>query len=99
MNETQIKQREFALSRSGGKCEVCGAPLGIHTQGAHRIGNTKINRRKYGNFVIDHPFNIGMVCCLACNSRLDISRNTGEVIRLCNRIYASEARKYGGYDE
>ena len=94
--EMQRKQRNFAITISGGRCEVCGSPLGIHAQGAHRIGNTKVNRKKYGDFVIDHRFNMGMVCSLACNSRLDISRDTGEVIKLCCRIYSDEANKYGG---
>lgn len=33
---------------------------------------------------------------LACNGELDISGDTGAVIRLCARIYAAEAQKYEG---
>ena len=94
MTEEQEEQRRYALAISGGVCEVCSAPLGPHAQGAHRIGNTKANRAKYGDFVIDHRYNIGYACSLKCNSMLDISGNTGACIALCKRIYAAEAQKY-----
>lgn len=95
MNEVEKEQRRHALAVSGGLCEVCGRPLRDgQPQGAHRIGNTKANRQKYGDFVIDHRFNIGMTCCLKCNSELDISGDTGEVIKLCCKIYAVEVKKY-----
>ena len=97
MTEAEKAQRRYALAISGGVCEVCGRPLRDgQPQGAHRIGNTIANRRKYGDFVIDHPLNIGMTCCLKCNGVLDISRNPAECIKLCKRIYEREALKYEG---
>ena len=100
MTEAELKQRRYALAISGGVCEVCGAPLNDgQPQGAHRIGNTKTNREKYGAFVIDHPLNIGYTCSLGCNAALDISRNTGEVIKLCKKIYEREWLKYEGTHE
>ena len=94
MTEIQREQRRYALAISGGVCEVCGAPLRDgQPQGAHRIGNTQANRAKYGSFVIDHRFNIGMTCCLKCNGELDISGDKGAVIRLIKKIYAAEAQK------
>ena len=96
MTEAQIDQRRYALATSGGVCEVCGKPLADgQQQGAHRIGNTKANRARYGGFVIDHRYNIGYVCSLKCNAALDISNDTGAVIRLCRRIYETEVRQYG----
>ena len=93
--EAQREQRRYALAISGGVCEVCGRPLRDgQPQGAHRIGNTKANRQKYGDFVIDHPFNVGMTCCLKCNGALDISGNTAECIKLCKKIYTREGLKY-----
>ena len=60
MTEAQREQRRYALAISGGVCEVCGRPLSDgQPQGAHRIGNTKANRAKYGDMVIDHPFRVG----------------------------------------
>ena len=76
---------------------MCGRPLADgQAQGAHRIGNTKANRARYGAFVVDHRLNVGMVCGLPCNGRLDISGNEGEAVRLCAEIYRVEARRYGG---
>ena len=95
MTETQIEQRRYALATSGGVCEVCGKPLADgQPQAAHRIGNTKANRARYGSFVIDHRYNIGYVCSLKCNATLDISKDTGAVIRLCEWIYCKETEKY-----
>ena len=95
--EAQREQRRYALAISGGVCEVCGRPLRDgQPQGAHRIGNTKANRAKYGDMVIDHPFNVGYTCSLKCNAALDISRNPAECIKLCKRIYTREALKYEG---
>ncbi|MGI5076127.1 hypothetical protein E4N71_12040 [Treponema vincentii] len=95
MTEQQEKQRRYALAKSGGVCEVCGQrPLCGALQGAHRIGNTKSNRAKYGDFIIDHILNIGMTCSLRCNGALDISRNEGACIALCKAIYERGALKY-----
>lgn len=95
MTEAQVEQRRNALATSGGICRVCWKPLADgQPQAAHRIGNTKANRAKYGSFVIDHRYNIGYVCSLKCNAALDISKDTGAVIRLCQRIYREAARKY-----
>lgn len=95
MTEKQKEQRQYALAVSGGVCEVCKKPLADgQAQGAHKIGNTKVNREKYGSFVIDHRYNIAYVCSLACNGKIDISGNSGEVIRLCKKIYEEESKKY-----
>lgn len=92
---TPKEQRQYALAISGGVCEVCRKPLTDgQPQGAHRIGNTKANRVKYGDFVIDHRLNMGMTCSLKCNGKLDISKDIGKVIKLCKRIYEIEAQKY-----
>jgi hypothetical protein len=97
MTETEKEQRRYALAISGGICEACGRPLNDgQPQGAHRIGNTKANREKYGAFVIDHILNIGYTCSLKCNGVLDISKNPAECIKLCKRIYSREALKYEG---
>ena len=95
MEESIKEQRQYAIAISGGLCEVCGCPLNEgQPQGAHRIGNTKENRAKYGSFVIDHRFNMGMTCSLKCNGALDISKDMGKVIKLCKRIYETELQKY-----
>lgn len=97
MTEAQKEQRQYALAISGGVCEVCGRPLNDgQPQAAHRIGNTQVNRRKYGDMVIDHPYNVGYTCSLECNSRLDISENPSRVMALILRIYQNEKTKTEG---
>lgn len=97
MTRPQVEQREYAYAVSGGACEVCGKPMGMgQPQAAHRIGNTKTNRAKYGSLVIDHPLNVGYTCSLECNGKLDISMRPVQCLELCARIYAYELRKRCG---
>lgn len=95
MNEAEKKQRYRALAECGGFCEVCGQPLTASTwQGAHRIANTKANRAKWGDFIIDHPMNIAIVCSLGCNQSCNIGQNPGECLRLIDRIIKRELVRY-----
>ena len=95
MTDAEITQRQIALATCGGVCEVCGKTLTTSTwQGAHRIANTKPNRAKWGDFIIDHPENIAIVCSLACNQTCNIGNNPGECLRLVKRIVEKELRKY-----
>ena len=84
------EQRQYAITISGGCCEVCGEPLGMRQQMAHRIGNTQKNRKLYGDFIVDHKLNVGMTCSLECNGKLDISNNPKKVYELCRMIYNYE---------
>ena len=95
MTEAEKEQRRYALAISGGVCEVCGRPLQDgQPQGAHRIGNTKENREKYGSLVIDHICSTGYTCSLKCNAALDISNEPDKCIKLIKKIYDREAIKY-----
>lgn len=90
-----MKQRDLCIAFSNGFCEVCGQQLTNNAQMAHRIGNTKMNRKKYGDFIIDHRLNVGMTCNLACNAKLDISFNPRKCIEICKKIYEYEFLKFG----
>lgn len=95
MTEEEQEQRRYALAVSGGVCEVCGKPLyDGQPQGAHRIGNTKMNRKKFGDIVIDHRLNVGYTCSLACNGALDISGDIGKCMKLCRKIYMTECLRF-----
>ena len=95
MNKAERQQRLAALATCGGVCEVCGKPLTNNTwQGAHRIANTITNRRKWGDFIIDHPYNIAIVCSLACNHTCNIGYNPGECLRLVQKIVNKELQKF-----
>jgi len=51
------------------------------TQIAHRISNSKVNRKLYGN-KIDHNFNLVPVCDLESNDSFNIGGNPGKVTNL-----------------
>ena len=95
MTPAENRQRVEALTTCGGVCEVCGKTLTASTwQGAHRIANTKPNRAKWGDFIIDHPLNIAIVCSLKCNHVCNIGYNPGECLRLVKRIVEKELQKF-----
>lgn len=95
MTTAQLEQRELALGRSDGLCAVCGKPLNKgQPQYAHKIANTKTNRRKYGSFIIDHTLNGAMVCSLGCNQAMNIGFNRGAVLNLIADITLMEMRRF-----
>lgn len=93
MTKSQENQRKIALTSSGGVCEVCGKIL-TTWQGAHRIANTKANRKKWGDFIIDHPLNIAIVCSLKCNDKCNIGNNIGKSLELVEKIIAKEKKRF-----
>ena len=94
MKIAEETQRQIALCRSNSKCEVCDKELTYNTwQGAHRIANTKANRKKYGDLVIDHPLNIKIVCSLKCNDKCNIGYNKIECLKLVKEIAEYELKR------
>lgn len=96
MTAAEQNQRVRALATCGGHCEVCGKPLtNSNWQGAHRIANTKANRQKYGDLVIDHWMNIAIVCSLKCNDACNIGNKPRDAMSLAWKIYCFEISKMG----
>lgn len=57
------EERAAIYNRDGGCCVVCGDPAPWGTfHLAHSIADTKANRRKYGDEIIDHPLNRAVTC-------------------------------------
>lgn len=94
MTEAQEFQRRLALAKSGGRCEICGQPLGSKAQGAHRIANTEANRRHWGSWIIDSPLNIAMTCSLKCNDACNIGNNPGKCLELAEQILLQEICRF-----
>ena len=95
MTEAEKWQRQRALASCGGVCEVCSKTLTTSTwQGAHRIANTQANRKKWGDFIIDHPLNIAIVCSLKCNQVCNIGYDEGACLRLAQKIIQQELRRF-----
>ena len=97
MNEKQKEQRKQALQCSGGICAVCGKPLSYgQGQYAHRIGNTEVNRKKYGTFFIDSTYNGEMVCSLDCNASVDVGKSKGVIMDTLADILIKEMKDFRG---
>lgn len=96
MTSKQLEQREVALCRSGNVCAVCGKS--IHLRGspqyAHKLSNSKMNRQKYGSFIIDHTLNGEYVCSLECNSALLIDNKPREILMLLADIITYEIKHF-----
>lgn len=97
MTGEQRLQREQALERSCGVCFICGKPLKDgQMQYAHRIGNTEVNRKKYGSFFIDSTYNGELVCSLGCNASVDVGKSKGKILDTLADILLKEMRDFHG---
>lgn len=97
MTEEQKEQRIKAQGRSGGICYICGKPLKDgQMQYAHRIGNTEVNRKKYGSFFIDSTYNGELVCSLGCNASVDVGKSKGKILDTLADILLKEMRDFHG---
>jgi len=91
MEQRQVEQRTEAVRRSCGVCSVCGKPLFEgQMQGAHKIGNTEVNRKKYGYFFIDSKWDLEYTCCLECNASVDVGKSIGNQLRVLAEILVKE---------
>ena len=95
MKPIEIEQRKKALQTSNGFCPICHKPL-TTMQGAHRIGNREIYRKKYGSWVIDHPSNIVIVDNLKCNASCDVGSSYGNHLEVIADILIYEYKKMWG---
>jgi hypothetical protein len=97
MTDNQRDQREKALCRSNGLCPVCKKPLAQgQMQYAHKIGNTEVNRKKYGSFFIDSTYNGELVCSLGCNSSVDVGKSKGRILDTLADILIKEMKDFHG---
>lgn len=95
MKPIEIIQREEALKNGNGFCPICKKPL-INMQGAHRIGNREIYRKKYGSWVIDNPANLVIVDNLSCNASCDVGSSYGNHLDVIADILIAEFVKMYG---
>lgn len=66
------EERLRIYSRDGGICQACGQPVDINSfEVAHKIANTKANRKHYGDAIIDHPLNKATTHAGRCNSAMN----------------------------
>lgn len=96
MNEKQVEQRQHALCRCGNICAVCGKSIYEYgtPQYAHKLSNSKMNRQKYGSFIVDHTLNGEYTCSLDCNSALLIDNNPRAILFLLADIVTYELKRF-----
>lgn len=95
MTGSEIEQRKEALRNGNGFCPICGKPL-INMQGAHRIANKEMWRKKYGSWVIDNPANMIIVDNLYCNNSVDVGSSYGNHLDVIADILIYEYIKMWG---
>ena len=73
---TQEERRDKYIVQTG-RCGFCGDPKALREmEAAHRIPRTKQNLKQYGPEIIDHPWNLVLVCrgSSRCNDGCLMSR-------------------------
>lgn len=98
MTDKQREQRERAYMRSCGVCAACGGSIYQYgtPQYAHAIGNTEVNRKKYGSFFIDSTYNGCLVCSLGCNASVDVGKSKGKILDKLADILLKEINDFNG---
>lgn len=81
--QKQIELRTFIQTRDKGICQRCNKLIGFKGAPAHRIAQSKVNRKKYGNEIIDHPYNIVWACVNNdCNDSFNIGNKPEKIKQL-----------------
>jgi hypothetical protein len=88
MTDKQRTQYNIRYTLDEWLCQRCKKPARMQ---AHRIANTKVNRKVYGSKIIDDNKNLVSVCCLECNDSYNIGNNPEKCKKLVKLI---ETRRY-----
>jgi hypothetical protein len=81
-------QRQAIAERDFFTCQHCGKYIGLSGCVSDRISQSKANRRKYGNFVVDHFFNKCYTCINnQCNDGFNIANKPNKSAALLSLIF------------
>lgn len=88
------EERLRIYSRDGGICQACGEPVDINSfEVAHKIANTKANRKHYGEAIIDHPLNKATTHAGRCNSAMNCGFKPDKCHEIVTAIQALEEQE------
>ena len=83
----QHEERLRIYARDRGICQACGLPVVVNNfEIAHKIANTVVNRRRFGDEVIDHPLNKATTHPGRCNSAMNCGFRPDECRRIVEAI-------------
>ncbi len=72
MKQSEIDDIKEMYSHYNYSCFVCGISA---NQRSHAIGNTKPNRKIFGNDIIDSKYNFFPACTIPHNALIDLGKN------------------------
>ena len=72
MKQSEIDDINEMYSHYNYSCFICGIRA---SQRSHAIGNTKPNRKIFGNEIIDNPLNWLPACTISHNALIDLGKN------------------------
>lgn len=91
MNQTNKDIKEYIRQRDQGTCQACGVYCWSQGNIAHRINQSKVSKKLYGNNIIDHNFNKVWTCFgNGCNDSFNIANKPMKVKRLIELIKKHE---------
>ena len=87
------EERRAIYLRDRGLCQACMKSVAFSDfELAHRIANTKANRRRWGAEVIDHPLNKCIAHRGRCNDECNIGGRPASCAELVEQIKAARSR-------
>jgi hypothetical protein len=90
------EQRWDIYSRDHGRCQSCGELVPYDCfEVAHRIADTKANRKRWGDTVVDHIMNKATTHSGKCNSAQNCGYNPVQSAALAHLITQVEEIKHG----
>jgi len=85
------EERLAVYIRDNGVCRSCGKRVGVNEfEIAHLIANTKCNRKRFGDRIIDHRLNKATTHAGRCNDAQNIGNNPGKCAELVRQIEEAE---------
>ena len=87
MNYLDQEKRADIFIKANYVCEACGNDVrSIQPQLGHRINQSKVNLKKYGEAILHHELNLAPTCSNRCNAKVSLYGKYTSIDRLVARI-------------
>lgn len=92
----KYEQRIEVYTRDYGRCQSCGELVPFDAfETAHRIADTKANRKRWGAAVVDHTMNLATTHRGRCNDAQNIGYNpvqSATLAHFINQVLEAQAK-------